>query len=285
MIAPYRMNTNNLRNLYIVATPIGNLLDMSFRAIEVLKGVDLIAAEDTRHTAALLEHFSISTPILSLHEHNERERANQLLNRLQQGESIALVSDAGTPLISDPGYFLVKEARALGIKVIPIPGPCAAIVALSAAGLPTDRFIFEGFLPAKTKGRVDRLTELRDEPRTLIFYEAPHRILDLLVDMQTVLGDDRLVVIARELTKKFETIHSAVLPELIAWIKNDPNQQRGEFVVLVEGTKKPVSNVQAQEVLALLLENLPLKQAVDIAAKLTGGRKNELYDLALSMKK
>lgn len=278
------MNINNLGNLYIVATPIGNLQDMSLRAIETLKNVDVIAAEDTRHSAALLQHFSISTPLLALHEHNERERANTLLERLQRGESVALISDAGTPLISDPGYFLVKEARGLGVNVIPIPGPCAAVVALSAAGLPTDRFIFEGFLPAKTKGRVDRLTALKHEPRTMIFYEAPHRIVELLEDMQTVFGKDRTVVIARELTKKFETIRSGVLSELVEWVKNDPNQQKGELVVLAEGSSESPSNIPSQELLKLLLEHLPLKQAVDIAAKISGDRKNELYDLALLIK-
>ncbi|MHB1948624.1 MAG: 16S rRNA (cytidine(1402)-2'-O)-methyltransferase, partial [Gammaproteobacteria bacterium] len=279
------MNINNLGNLYIVATPIGNLQDMSLRAIETLKNVDLIAAEDTRHSAALLQHFSISTPLLALHEHNERERANTLLERLQQGESIALISDAGTPLISDPGYFLVKEARGLGVNVIPIPGPCAAIVALSAAGLPTDRFIFEGFLPAKTKGRVDRLTALKHEPRTMIFYEAPHRIVELLEDMQTVFGNDRTVVIARELTKKFETMRSGALFELVEWVKNDPNQQKGELVVLAEGSSESPANIPSQELLTLLLEHLPLKQAVEIAAKISGDRKNDLYDLAVLIKK
>lgn len=284
MIAFYSMNLNNLGILYIVATPIGNLQDMSLRAIDVLKSVNWVAAEDTRHSASLLQHYAITTPTFSLHDHNEREQTSTLLQRLQQGESIALISDAGTPLISDPGYFLVREARLLGIQVVPIPGPCAAIVALSAAGLPTDRFIFEGFLPAKTKGRVDRLTALRSESRTMIFYEAPHRILDLLEDIQTVFGQDRIVVVARELTKKFETIRSGEIAELIEWVKQDPNQQRGEMVVLVAGVTEPVANIPGQEVLLLLLEHLPLKQAVEIAAKITGERKNELYEMALLIK-
>lgn len=280
------MNLNNPGVLYIVATPIGNMQDMTLRAIECLKSVNCIAAEDTRHSAPLLQFYGITTSTFSLHEHNERERAGKLLERLQQGESVALISDAGTPLISDPGYFLVREAHALGIRVIPIPGACAAIAALSASGLPTDKFIFEGFLPAKTKGRVDALTLLRGESRTLIFYEAPHRILDLLEDMQTVFGDERQVVIARELTKVYETIRSGSLSEILEFVKQDANQRRGEIVVMVEGSKlaAPASQIAAQEILSLLMENLPLKQAVDIAAKITGERKNDLYELALSIK-
>ena len=284
MITFYAMNINNQGILYIVATPIGNLKDMSARAIEVLNTVACIAAEDTRHSASLLQYFNIATPKLSLHEHNERERTAKLTERLLQGESIALISDAGTPLISDPGYYLVREVRALGIRVVPIPGPCAAIVALSASGLPTDRFIFEGFLPVKTKGRVDRLTSLQREARTMIFYEAPHRILDLLIDMQTVFGDDRQVVIARELTKVYETIRAGSLSEICEWVRGDTNQQRGEIVVLLEGTTESIAHIPSQEVLSLLLENLPLKQAVEIASKITGDRKNELYELALLIK-
>lgn len=278
------MNINNQGTLYIVATPIGNIQDISLRAIETLKSVDCIAAEDTRHSLPLLQHYSISTPVFSLHEHNERERAQKLLERLQRGDSVALISDAGTPLISDPGFFLVREARALGIQIVPIPGACAAITALSVAGLPTDRFVFEGFLPVKTKGRVDRLKGLLQESRTMIFYEAPHRILDLLQDMKQVFGETRTVVIARELTKLFETIHSGTLSEILDWATNDANQQRGEFVVLVAGATEFVSNATTREVLTLLLENLPLKQAVEVASKITGERKNELYELALQLK-
>ncbi len=277
----------NINSLYIVATPIGNLQDMSLRAIEILKTVNLIAVEDTRHSAPLLQHFSIQTPMLALHEHNERERVRLLLERLQQGESIALISDAGTPLISDPGYHLVREAREKGIRVIPIPGPCAAIVALSAAGLPTDSFVFEGFLPVKATARTVSLEQLRNESRTLIFYEAPHRILETLEAMQTVFGDERRVVIARELTKKFETIQSGTLAEIVAWVKNDSNQQRGEIVLLVEGAEESskVNEQDTERTLHILLDALPLKQAVDLAVKITGQRKNELYQRALKYKK
>lgn len=277
----------NINSLYIVATPIGNLQDMSLRAIEILKTVNLIAVEDTRHSAPLLQHFSIQTPMLALHEHNERERVRLLLERLQQGESIALISDAGTPLISDPGYHLVREAREKGIRVIPIPGPCAAIVALSAAGLPTDSFVFEGFLPVKATARTVSLEQLRNESRTLIFYEAPHRILETLEAMQTVFGDERRVVIARELTKKFETIQSGTLAEIVAWVKNDSNQQRGEIVLLVEGAEESskINEQDTERTLHILLDALPLKQAVDLAVKITGQRKNELYQRALKYKK
>ena len=282
------MKINHFGTLYIVATPIGNLKDMSPRAIEILQMVDSIAAEDTRYSGALLQHFFIKTPVFALHEHNERERASLLLKQLQEGKSIALISDAGTPLISDPGYFLVREARQAGITVVPIPGPCAAIVALSVAGLPTDRFVFEGFLPAKSKQRLQQLEKLRDETRTIIFYEAPHRILDLIEDMQKIFEETRIVVIARELTKRFETIYSDTLINVKRWIENDTNQQRGEIVVLVEGAKEiPAEKNQAatQALLTILLETLPLKQAVEIAAKITGERKNDLYQQALEMKK
>lgn len=279
------MNINNLGVLYIVATPIGNMQDMSFRAIETLKSVDFIAAEDTRYSASLLQQFSIPTPTVALHEHNERDRTDQLMSHLTAGKSVALISDAGTPLISDPGYFLVREVRALGVRVVPIPGACAAIAALSASGLPTDKFVFEGFLPAKTKARVDRLTSMLQETRTMIFYEAPHRIVDLLIDMQKVFGDERQVVIARELTKKFETIHSATLLEAVEWVQADANQQRGEIVVLLHGETNPISHIASEDALILLLEHLPLKEAVEVAAKLTGARKNELYEMALLIKK
>lgn len=278
------MNINNFGVLYIVATPIGNLQDMSFRAVETLKSVDYIAAEDTRHSIPLLQNFGIATAIFSLHEHNERDRVALLLDYLKNGKSIALISDAGTPLINDPGYFLVQEARAKGIRVSPIPGACALIAALCASGLPTDRFVFEGFLPAKTKARCDSLTNLLSETRTIIVYEAPHRILDLLQDIQKIFGAERKVVIARELTKKFETILSGTVAEVLAVIETDANQQRGEFVVLIEGAASVPSIVPSEKLLALLLENLALKQAVEITAKITGERKNDLYEIALKMK-
>lgn len=280
------MNINSLGTLYIVATPIGNLQDISFRAIEILKTVNFIVAEDTRHSQSLLQHFSINTPTMALHEHNERERTTKLLDRLQQGESVALISDAGTPLISDPGYYLVREAKLAGVRVVPVPGACAAIAALSIAGLPTDRFIFEGFLPAKAGARLQRLEALVSESRTMIFYEAPHRILDLLLAMQDVLGEGRQVVVARELTKLFETILSGTLTDVIARVRADANQQRGEMVVVVDGAKE-VSTAAEQEaarVLRILLAALPLKQAVLLAAKITGQKKNEVYESALLVK-
>jgi 16S rRNA (cytidine1402-2'-O)-methyltransferase len=281
------MNRNCFGTLYIVATPIGNLQDMSLRAIHILKSVDAIAAEDTRHSAPLFQHFGISTPAFSLHEHNERERTHTLLEQLKKGESIALISDAGTPLISDPGYFLVNEARHAGIKVEPIPGACAVIAALCVSGLPTDRFTYEGFLPAKSSHRVSRLTTLAEETRTLVFYESPHRILESLQDMVKVFGKDRQVVLARELTKMYETIHSAPLEELLAFIENDANQRRGEIVLVVAGAivkKEETTLVALDKMLKMLLEELPLKQAVEIAAKISGRRKNDLYDEALKLK-
>lgn len=279
------MKINHFGTLYIVATPIGHLQDITFRAIEILKTVDCIAAEDTRHSQPLLQHYGIKTPTLSLHEHNEAERSEQLLKRLTQGESIALISDAGTPLISDPGFVFVQKVKAQGITVVPIPGACAAIVALSASGLPTDRFVFEGFLPAKTSQRRQQLERLQHETRTLIFYESPHRIRAALEDMQTLWGGKRIAVLARELTKLYETIHAATLAELIAWIEKDANQERGEMVLIVQGAEKELdhNHQQIEHVLTVLLESLPLKQAVDLAAKITGQRKNELYDRALQL--
>jgi len=280
------MNINSLGTLYIVATPIGNLQDISFRAVDVLKTVNCIVAEDTRHSQSLLQHFSIKTTTIALHEHNERERTAKLLERLQQGESIALISDAGTPLISDPGYYLVREAKLAGIRVVPVPGACAAIAALSVAGLPTDRFLFEGFLPAKSGARMQRLEALRSESRTMIFYEAPHRILDLLHAMQTVWGETRQAVIARELTKMFETIMPGSLAELITRVTEDTNQQRGEIVVIVEGMTvlSTEAEADAERVLTILLDALPLKQAVELATKITGQKKNDVYEAALQIK-
>ena len=281
------MHSNKIGTLYVVATPIGNLQDISLRAIEVLKKVDRVAAEDTRHAMQLLNHFSINKPTLSLHEFNERERVGVLLAYLQQGESVALVSDAGTPLISDPGFLVVREAKAVGIPVVPVPGPCAAITALSVSGLATDRFIFEGFLPAKEEARRQRLTLLRHERRTLIFYEAPHRLLDTLQSMSTVFGSQRKAVVARELTKVHESVLAMDLAALIAWFTSHPDQQRGEIVILVTGAeeeKQHAKEVIPKEALAILLEELPLKQAVALASKITGERKNVLYELALSMK-
>jgi 16S rRNA (cytidine1402-2'-O)-methyltransferase len=273
--------------LYIVATPIGNLADMSQRAIDILKKVDLIAAEDTRHSHYLLQHFAIATPTLSLHEHNERERGAQLLAHLRRGESIALICDAGTPLICDPGFTLTQIARDNGIKVIPIPGACAAIAALSAAGLPSDRFAFEGFLPAKKTARCRALELLKNETRTLIFYEAPHRVLATLSDMTEIFGGERSAVIARELTKLFETIKSATLAELLAWSEADDNQQKGELVILLKGQEKKISAAEenSAHILTVLLDELPASQAAALAAKITGANKNQLYKMALEIKK
>ncbi len=287
------MNENHYGTLYVVATPIGNLQDISQRALHTLETVQCIAAEDTRHTAALLRHFSLSTPLISLHEHNERERIRLLLDRLLSGESVAIVSDAGTPLISDPGQPLVEAAREAGVRVVPIPGACALIAALSVAGLPTDRFAFEGFLPAKSSQRRTVLSSLCDETRTLIFYEAPHRLLDMLADLKELFGEQRRATLARELTKVHETIRTATLGQLELFVGSDKNQQRGECVVLVAGKENlppdekaaAAAVEQTEQVLEVLLEELPLKQAVNLTAKILKRKKNEVYDLALGMKK
>ncbi len=275
-------------SLYVVATPIGNLDDISARALRILREVALIAAEDTRHSARLLQHFGIQTPLAACHEHNERDQGGRFLARLQAGEDVALISDAGTPLISDPGYNLVRQARAAGFAVVPVPGACALIAALSAAGLPSDRFIFEGFLPAKAAGRRARLEQVREEPRTLIFYEAPHRILECLQDMREVFGDDRPALLARELTKTFETLQGLPLAELCEWVAADSNQQRGECVVLVAGWQAPEGeeavSAEALRVLDLLLSEMPLRRAAALAAEITGVRKNVLYQVALERK-
>src|SRR3990167_5502332 len=279
------MLDNKLGTLYVVATPIGNLQDITLRAIEILKKVDRIAAEDTRHSMSLLKHYSISKPSLSLHEFNEREQLDVLLQYLKQGESIALISDAGTPLISDPGFHLVKEAKEIGIEVIPIPGACAAIAALSAAGLPTDKFIFEGFLPAKSEARHHALEKLSAEERTLIFYEAPHRLLPTLQAMIEIFGDNRRAVIARELTKIHETILHAELKDLYEQFTTKAQTVRGEIVILVAGSKKQKSEtneISSERVLDILLAELPLKQAVFLASQITEVRKNILYEKALA---
>ncbi|HTN32051.1 MAG TPA: 16S rRNA (cytidine(1402)-2'-O)-methyltransferase [Pseudomonas sp.] len=271
--------------LYVVATPIGNLDDISARALRILREVALIAAEDTRHSQRLMQHFGITTPLQACHDHNEREQGGRFLARLQAGDDVALISDAGTPLISDPGFHLVRQVRAAGIRVVPVPGPSAVIAALSAAGLPSDRFIFEGFLPAKAAGRRARLEALREEPRTLIFYEAPHRLLDSLEALRDTLGAERQVVLARELTKTFETIKGLPIGELCEWVRADANQQRGECVLLVAGWQAPEGDesvsAEALRVLDLLLAELPVKRAAALAAEITGVRKNLLYQVAL----
>ena len=280
------MSENQSAILYIVATPIGNLSDISQRALDTLQEVEVIAAEDTRHSGTLLQHYAISTPMISLHEHNEQQRSEVLLARLKQGESIALISDAGTPLISDPGYRLVSLVREHDIRVVPIPGSCALISALSASGLASDHFSFEGFLPAKQGTRQQILEALANESRTLIFYESPRRLQASLADMVTIFGDDRLACLARELTKLHETITTKPLAELLAWVSDDPNQQRGECVVLVEGIKeqKSSSEIEINHMLMLLLKELPVKKAATITASLLDVSKNTAYDMALKLK-
>lgn len=272
--------------LYIVATPIGNLADMTFRAVETLKQVDLIAAEDTRHSKKLLQHYDINTPMISLHEHNEKEKYKILLDKLQQGKSIALISDAGTPLISDPGYRLVHEAIQLNITVIPIPGASALISALSVSGLPSDHFTFEGFLPAKESARKQLLGKLLNETRTMIFYESPHRLLDMLNNLLEIFGEEREVVIARELTKRFETIHGGTLQSMIKWLLENPEQQKGEFVILVAGADQAIEKDLSGDdlhVLNVLLSELSVKQASHLAAKIIGKKKNIFYKQALQI--
>ena len=273
--------------LYIVATPIGNLGDMTPRAVEVLQSVALIAAEDTRHSGRLMAHFNIKTPMISVHDHNERQRLQTILDKLSAGENIALISDAGTPLISDPGFYLVRGVRDAGFKVVPVPGCSAVITAMCAAGVPTDRFIFEGFLPAKRTGRQQQLALIKSEERTVIFYESTHRIIETLNDMVEVLGADRYVVMARELTKTFETIHGDKVSDLLVWMEQDHNQQKGEFVLIIQGVepkKEEGFSAETLHVLETLLEELPVKQAAALAAKLTGEKKNALYQEALNRK-
>ena len=273
------MNAKAPGNLHVVATPIGNLGDFSPRAVETLRSVSAICAEDTRRTRPLLQHFGIDTALVALHDHNEDEMASRLVARLSAGESLALVSDAGTPLVSDPGFRLVHAARAAGIRVSPVPGAAALIAALSVAGLPSDRFVFEGFLPAKSGARRERLQALAGEARTLIFYEASHRILDFLGDAASAFGADRPAVVARELTKLFETVLDGPLGEVRSRIEHDPNQQKGEFVVLVEGAGDDADArlLEGQRVYRKLAEHLPPSTAAKLAADLTGAPRKALY--------
>ncbi|MCO4797899.1 MAG: 16S rRNA (cytidine(1402)-2'-O)-methyltransferase [Colwelliaceae bacterium] len=275
-----------LGTLYIVATPIGNLADISQRALDVLSKVDVIACEDTRHTKKLLSAFSISNKTLSLHDHNERQKQEYVASLLQEGKNIALVSDAGTPLISDPGFHLVRYCRELGLQVSPIPGACAAISALSVAGLPTDRFSFEGFLPSKSGARKGVLSSIAHETRTMVFYDAPRRAIDTVTDIVEVLGGERDIVIARELTKTFETIYSDNAQNMLDWLSKDPNQLKGEMVLMISGAPKKDSVITAEveSTLKLLLKELPPKKACGIAAEIYQVNKKELYDLSLSYK-
>jgi 16S rRNA (cytidine1402-2'-O)-methyltransferase len=273
--------------LYVVATPIGNLRDITLRALEVLALADVIAAEDKRNTAYLLTHHQISANrLMAVHQHNERVAAEKIITLLNAGQSVAFVSDAGTPAVSDPGALLVQAVRAAGLRVIPIPGANAAIAALSAAGLARQHFLFYGFLPNKSAARRAALLTLSSHPYPLVFYEAPHRIVECISDLCAVLGGERQVVLAREITKLFETIHTCALQDAEAWLLSNSDRQRGEFVVLVSGappqTGLPVETINT---LSTLLEELPLKQAVQLAAKISGANRNELYQFALQMKK
>lgn len=273
--------------LYVVATPIGNTGDMVPRAVEILKTVELVAAEDTRHSGRLLRHFGIATPLVSYHDRGAENQGQAVLDALAAGRDVALISDAGTPLISDPGYRLVRAARAAGFAVSPVPGPCAAIAALSAAGLPSDRFVFEGFLPARSGERQRRLAELAAEPRTLIFYEAPHRILEALGDLEGAFGAARELVVGRELSKAFETFLVGTVAEVRARVAADSNQQRGELVLVVAGAgeRAPAAiEADVDAVLVPLLDELPVRQAVGLAARITGIAKNRIYDRALELR-
>ncbi len=270
---------------YIVATPIGNLGDMTARAVSVLQQVDSIVAEDTRHSKKLLQYLQINKPLISMHEHNEAMRIDYLCELLQQGKSLALISDAGTPLISDPGYQFVTALRQQNFPVIPIPGACALITALSAAGLATDRFIFEGFLAAKTEKRRKHLMALQNETRTVIFYESPHRIIDSLQTMQDVFADTRQIVLAHELTKLYESFTCGTAVELLAWLEEDKRRAQGEFIILIGGAKAAAEEEQDfEKILSVLLKELPLKQAVQLTCDITGLRRNKIYEYALQQK-
>ena len=271
--------------LFVVATPIGHLDDMTFRAIDILKSVSIVAAEDTRQSAQLFKHYNISTPLTACHDHNESNKIEQLIKILTSGQNIALISDAGTPLISDPGFKLVRAAQEHGIRVTPVPGACAAIAALSAVGLPSDRFSFEGFLSSKSSQRINQLEKLKDETQTLIFYEAPHRILDCVKDMANVFGTDRPVGFAREITKTFETIKKMTLQELVSFIEQDHHQQKGEIVLVVGGNpeEKDLDQEKLDQLLLRLLQDLSVKAASQLAADLTGIKKKVAYQRALEL--
>ncbi|AGH80673.1 uroporphyrin-III C/tetrapyrrole methyltransferase [Psychromonas sp. CNPT3] len=269
--------------LYIIATPIGNISDITYRAIETLRLVDIIAAEDTRHSGKLLHHYQIKKPMFALHDHNERDRAKVLIEKIKGGLAIALISDAGTPLISDPGYHLVNECRAAGVDVVPIPGPSAVITALSSAGLATDRFTFEGFLPAKEKGKQDKLKALIEEKRTMVFYESPRRIMDTVKQIILIFGGERKLVIARELTKTFESFYSFPASEMLTWLEQDTNHCRGEFVLMVAGASLQEDRIpeDALNTLRLLKDQLPLKKAAALTAQIHQQKKNDLYKWGL----
>jgi len=278
-----QLNNEVSAKLYIVATPLGNIGDITYRAVEILKNVDLIAAEDTRHSGKLLSYYQISKPTFPLHDHNERQRGNVLIEKIKSGQSVALISDAGTPLISDPGYHLVNECREAGVDVVPVPGACAAITALSAAGLPSDRFSFEGFLPVKEKAKTEKLTALSEETQTMIFYESPRRIQDTVKHIINIMGTERKLVVARELTKMFESYYTLSAGEMLQWLASDSNHCRGEFVLMVAGAAKEQDtlSVDAIKTLTLLKKELPLKKAAAITAEIHHLKKNDLYKWGL----
>jgi len=278
--------------LYVLATPIGNYADISSRAIDVLKMVNLIVVEDTRHSGKLLKYLAINNKMQALHDHNEEKFAPQIISLLESGQQVALISDAGTPLISDPGYKLVKLAQQHNIQLIPVPGPSAVITALSVSGIATDKFCFEGFLPAKQQARKNQLSGYLNETRTMVFYEAPHRVLATLKDMCDIFGSTHQVVIARELTKTFETVKKDSIESLVSWVENDQDQQKGEIVILVEGFKAFRNNktettlsIQTENILSKLLNELSLKQAVQLTVSITGDKKKSIYQRALEIRK
>ncbi len=274
--------------LYLVATPIGDMTDITPRALGILSTVDVVAVEDKRRSSRLFSHFGIKTPMISYHDHSEEKQVKKIIDELLCGKSVALISDAGTPLISDPGYKLVNAAKDKSIKVSPVPGPCALIAAISASGLPSDRFIFEGFLPPKSIARITKIQNISADSRTIIFYEAPHRILETLIDMIKVIGPSRKIVLARELTKTYETFISGTLESVLEIIEKDLNQQKGEIVIVLAGADSSEEKIETQDskrILSVLLEELPLKQAVSLGSKITGIQKNIFYKLALDLKK
>jgi 16S rRNA (cytidine1402-2'-O)-methyltransferase len=275
-----------IATLYVVATPIGNVTDISLRALHLLSLADAVACEDTRNTAHLMTRFGLNKPLIAAHQHNEREVAQTLIARLQAGERIALVSDAGTPAVSDPGARIVDAVRAAGLRVLPLPGPSAAITAISASGLLNDQFYFVGFLPAKAKQRENILHSLRGVTATMVFYEAPHRILDCTTALVEAFEPTRQVVFARELTKLFEEIHRCILSEAVAWIRADAHREKGEFVVLLEGATEAqdAEDVEAERILNILLAECSVKQAANLTAQITGRKKNALYERALQLK-
>lgn len=272
--------------LYVVATPIGNLGDITQRALDVLAGVDRVCAEDTRNTKRLLTHFGLQKHLVALHDHNERDKLSQLAEWLQAGESLALVSDAGTPLISDPGFHLVQHLRDLEIPVVPVPGACAIIAALSVAGLPTDRFVFEGFLPAKSSARKQAFQQATQQSCTQVYYESSHRIVASVKDLSEVIENDRRVVLVRELTKMFEQVFSGTASELLVWLESDQNHQKGEFVLMVQGQFPTESKkgIAMESLLTILMDELSVKQSAALAAKITGENKNQCYKAAMALR-